>query len=259
MGRLAAVLTDGRTPDDLYSVEGARLYERIAEADDSERTEVLACVARTRGEILELACGGGRLTLPLLALGRPVVGLDLSEEMIRTLRDRYSRLPASRRRATLSGVVGDMSDFDLGRRVGSVVLATTSMLLVDRAGRRRMLACVRRHLAADGRFFVTVPSDAAPPGATSTRLIPLNGGWDGVVVLSDLVAADGRTRTVSALHVRRTADEVLDVASFSSVVQVAGASELDREITDAGFTRVGSTAIDAADAAHGLLLVEYSA
>ncbi len=50
------------------------------------------------GTILDLACGTGRLLLPLLCDGHRVVGLDRTEEMLAAAARRVGRLPTPRRR-----------------------------------------------------------------------------------------------------------------------------------------------------------------
>jgi SAM-dependent methyltransferase len=50
-----------------------------------------------RGTILDLACGSGRLLLPLLRDGHQVVGLDRSEEMLAAAARKLARLPPGRR------------------------------------------------------------------------------------------------------------------------------------------------------------------
>lgn len=255
---LAAMLTDRREPADLYSVEGSRLYERFAEFDDSERRELLRRLSRAEGDILELAAGGGRLALPFLSLGRPVVGIDLSPEMVRILRERYDRLPASRRRVSLSAELADMRDFDLPRQFGAIVLATTSVFLLDADGRQQLFASVRRHLASGGVFLLTVHAAPLLPGATSTRIVPLAGRRPEVVLLSDLIGEDGRTREISALHIARGDDGALDVSSYSSVVFVASEDELDAELSAAGLARVESIEVGGAADAGALRILGYS-
>ena len=112
--------------------------------------------ARARGgPVLELACGTGRLTLPLACDGHDVVGLDASDAM----------LAAARRKATHNGapacfVRGDMREFDLGRRFGLVVISCNSLAhLTEPADLRSCLSAVRRHLAPGGAlaFDVVLP------------------------------------------------------------------------------------------------------
>lgn len=255
---LADILTGGEPTADLYSVEGSRLYERFAEFDDSEQRELLRRLASTDGDILELACGGGRLALPFLSLGRPVVGVDLSAEMIRILQDRYSRLPRSRRRVPLTALVADMRDFDLGRLFGVIVLATTSVFLLDISDRQRLFAAVRRHLAPGGRFFVSVYDVGLQPGAVSSRIVPLAGDDPAVALLSDQVGEDGRTREVSAVQLTRGRDGELKIDAFSSVVFTATKEEIDAELEVAGFTHAESILVGGEDAS-ALRIMGYTA
>jgi ubiquinone/menaquinone biosynthesis C-methylase UbiE len=102
--------------------------------------------------VLELACGTGRVALSLARAGLRVIGLDLSEPMLRI----------ARRKAALSGladrvtfVQGDMQDFALQRRFGTICIpyASFSLLLTARA-QNECLAAVRRHLTAGGRLLM---------------------------------------------------------------------------------------------------------
>ncbi len=94
------------------------------------------------GPVLELACGTGRLTLPLARDGHDVVGLDASDAM----------LAAARRKVTHGGararfVLGDMRDFDLGRHFGLVIVSCNSLAhLTEPDDLRSCLRAVRRHL-----------------------------------------------------------------------------------------------------------------
>ncbi len=127
-------------------------YRRLAE----ERRE------RDGGPILDLACGTGRLMLPLLRDGHAVVGLDRSQAMLVRASRRLSRLsPARRPRALL--LRADIRSFALHRRFGLVISAFHSLQhLVDD---RDLIACfraVRRALVPDGWFaFDLLPPDPA--------------------------------------------------------------------------------------------------
>jgi SAM-dependent methyltransferase len=125
---------------------------------------------RAAGPILELACGTGRLTLPIAQDGHEVVGLDASPAM----------LAAARRKADGQGldvgfVEGDMRDFDLGRRFGLVILSCNSLShLTEPRDLLAALAAVRRHLRPRGLFAFDVvlpdPRDLARCGAGPRRL-----------------------------------------------------------------------------------------
>ncbi|WP_338661198.1 class I SAM-dependent methyltransferase [Pararoseomonas sp. SCSIO 73927] len=102
--------------------------------------------ARRGGAVLELACGTGRLSLPIAEDGHDVVGLDASREM----------LAAAARKAAgtglaLSFVQGDMRDFELRRRFGVIIISCNSLAhLTALEDLRACLTAVRRHLAPGG-------------------------------------------------------------------------------------------------------------
>lgn len=146
-----------RTPseEELSSVyDRADLYDAIVQPGPCEsfyREEA----GRWSGPVLELACGTGRLTLPLAQDRDDVVGLDASPAM----------LAAASRKAAAWGVqasfvLGDMRHFDLERRFGLVIISCNSLgHLTDTADLRACLATVRRHMLPGGvlAFDVALP------------------------------------------------------------------------------------------------------
>jgi SAM-dependent methyltransferase len=108
------------------------------------------------GDVLELACGSGRLTAALLRDGHHVVGLDLSAPMLQRARARLDRMPAAaRRRGHL--IRADMRRFALGRRVPLVVSAFNSFEhLYTRVDLAACLARVREHLTPGGHLVFDV-------------------------------------------------------------------------------------------------------
>ncbi|RWM77505.1 MAG: class I SAM-dependent methyltransferase [Mesorhizobium sp.] len=127
----------------------------------------LAC--STGGPILELACGTGRLTIPLALDGHEVVGLDASYPMIRA-----ARAKADKSRAKVEFVVGDMRRFDLGRSFSMVIVSCNS--LAHLRANEDIVEClsrIARHLVPGGllAFDVVNPNmrDLAQCGNTAER------------------------------------------------------------------------------------------
>jgi SAM-dependent methyltransferase len=99
---------------------------------------------------LELACGTGRLTIPLAEDGVDIVGLDISPQMLelaeRKAQGRHLRVPFVR---------GDVRAFDLGRRFKFIFIPAQSLShLHKRDELESCFACVRQHLAEGGRFLI---------------------------------------------------------------------------------------------------------
>jgi SAM-dependent methyltransferase len=125
------------------------LYDLMAPRDEAlERFYV--DIARERGgRVLDLACGSGRLTIPLAQAGFDVVGADLSSGMLERARD-HARAHA----VEPAFVQLDMRDFDLaGRTFDTIIVAMNSILhlhgLDDFKG---FFASVGRHLSQEGRL-----------------------------------------------------------------------------------------------------------
>lgn len=101
---------------------------------------------RSGGAILELACGTGRLTLPLGRAGHRVVGLDASGPMLVRARSK-----AALEGLRISFVEGDLRDFRLDARFDLVIVSCNSLAhLTTNADLATCLRQVHRHLRPGG-------------------------------------------------------------------------------------------------------------
>jgi SAM-dependent methyltransferase len=114
------------------------------------------------GPVLEVACGTGRVLLPVARAGVPIVGLDLSPGMLDVCRLALAQEPAEvRERVTLHE--GDMRAFDLGRRFPLVMVPFRGFQhLLTTADQRTALQAIRRHVAGDGRFILDLFNPSIP-------------------------------------------------------------------------------------------------
>jgi len=112
--------------------------------------------AGAEGEVLELMCGTGRLSIPLLEAGHRLSCVDYSAEMLavlsQKLRDRG--LHAEVRE-------GDVRELNLGRRFGLILLPFHSFSeILDPGDRALALRRIRQHLAPGGRFVLSLHNPA---------------------------------------------------------------------------------------------------
>ncbi|HEY8087246.1 MAG TPA: class I SAM-dependent methyltransferase [Polyangiaceae bacterium] len=123
-----------------YAPDGSpvELYARLAAGDEPRIIHEAVPAGAT---LLELGCGAGRITHPLVDLGHPVVAVDNSPEMLEYVRGAEK-------------VLADIQSLELGRRFAGVVLASNLVNCVDAATRAAMLACCARHVADDGVVLV---------------------------------------------------------------------------------------------------------
>ncbi len=110
--------------------------------------------AKKGGAALELACGTGRVLIPMAEAGITVVGLDISGEMLKVAEVKIKALDGEvKRRIEL--VQGDMRHFDLGRRFPLIFIAFRSFQnLLTKEDQGLCLECVREHLEPRGRLII---------------------------------------------------------------------------------------------------------
>ena len=151
----------------------------------SGEPEIVHAALPPGASILELGCGTGRVTHPLLALGHPVVAVDDSPAML-----------AHVRAPTVCAQIGDL---DLGRTFDAVLLGSHLINTAVDADRGALLAAARRHLAPSGRLVV----EWHPPSWFDS-VASGQGGWLGEVSvsLSD-VARDGDLLSATVRYAAR--------------------------------------------------------
>jgi SAM-dependent methyltransferase len=105
-----------------------------------------ALAQETGGPVLEIACGTGRVAIPIAGLGLAVTGLDIVPGMLAQARRKSAGLPAR-------WVEGDGRSFDLGEPFGLIYLTGNAfMAFLTRVDQEAVLARVWAHLRDDGLF-----------------------------------------------------------------------------------------------------------
>jgi SAM-dependent methyltransferase len=102
--------------------------------------------------VLELACGTGRITIPIAERGVSVAGLDISEAMLAHARDK-----AARKNLEIEWIAADCRTFTIDRRFKLIFFPFNSFLhLHDLESIEACLGRVREHLADGGRFIIDI-------------------------------------------------------------------------------------------------------
>jgi SAM-dependent methyltransferase len=111
-----------------------------------------------QGAILELGCGSGRLTLPLMRAGHTVVGVDAAAPMVKALAERVRRVQGNAA-ARLSLHVADFRELagkrsPLGTQRFSLIVCPFNAFqhLYERQDVEQFLTGVREHLLPRGRL-----------------------------------------------------------------------------------------------------------
>lgn len=169
------------TDDEATSL--ARYYDLDLADDPGDLDLYLALADRVGDPVFELACGTGRLAVPLAAAGHTVVGLDRDAAMLSRAGERWKAVQAVPAeaggvrdvgtRGSLELVEGDLFSAEIGARHALVLLALNTLLMLGDATRLvRALEVMARHLRPGGLAVV----DVWLPGADDLAL------FDGRVV-----------------------------------------------------------------------------
>jgi SAM-dependent methyltransferase len=166
---------------------GAALYdwecEHVAGRRDQDVDFYAGLVSELGGQAwaLELACGTGRVSVPLAerARGARVVGLDIDHAMLAAARSR-ALAAGSRTRHRVALVRADMRRFALARAFDLVAIPYNSLqLLHDDADVAACVECAAAHLGPGGVLALEVTDygqGGGPDGLGTVRDEPLGAG-----------------------------------------------------------------------------------
>lgn len=130
------------------NLESYRDGERYDIEDPSDvGVEFYSALAREVGSpVLEIACGTGRVAIPVARAGFRVTGVDIAPSMLAQARRKSGDLPVRWVRA-------DAREFDLGERYRLIYITGNSFqAFLTRADQEALLDRVRAHLHPEGLF-----------------------------------------------------------------------------------------------------------
>ncbi|MCP4703704.1 MAG: class I SAM-dependent methyltransferase [candidate division Zixibacteria bacterium] len=134
---------------DIYS--DPVMYDAFSDHTISHKTDIPFFIDKAvelNGPILELACGTGRVTIPMAKAGFDVTGLDMSAPMLN-----YARKKAEDAGLKIKFIEADCREFDLKKQFDLIFMPANSIAHIhDRPSHEALFARVREHLSPDGRF-----------------------------------------------------------------------------------------------------------
>lgn len=173
------------------------VYRRLGVGNEPD---VIEAAVPAGASLLELGCGAGRVTGPLIERGFAVTAVDESAEMLDAVRE---RVPGA------ETVRSPIESLELDRRFDVVMLASYLVHTAEHRTRQAFLETCRRHVRDDGcvliqregeRWHLEVPREREDPGGCTVRIVSADPVGDGVnSVLAEYVFPDLRwTQTFRA-------------------------------------------------------------
>jgi 2-polyprenyl-3-methyl-5-hydroxy-6-metoxy-1,4-benzoquinol methylase len=100
--------------------------------------------------VLELACGTGRLTIPIAEKGIRIAGLDVSEGMLS-----QAKIKANKKGVKIDWIEADCRNFNLKKKFNFIFFSLNSIAhLHDLESAEGCFSCVKKHLSPKGRFVI---------------------------------------------------------------------------------------------------------
>jgi SAM-dependent methyltransferase len=188
----------------------------------------------TRGPVLDLGCGTGRVALDLAERGHEVTGIDPEPDLIRELSGR-----ARERGLRVRAQVADARALALGARFAlAIAPMQVVQLLGGRAGRAAMLAALRLHLEPGAVLAAALadPFEGIPEGELQPPLpdVREEGGW----VYSSMPVAVRIERDATAIdRLRQIVSPGGDLTESMFTIRLdhVSAYALEQEATEAGY------------------------
>jgi SAM-dependent methyltransferase len=150
-----------------------QLYTRLPIGPEPD---IIASAVPAGAHLLELGCGVGRMTHPLLERGFRVTAVDESPEMLEHVRGART-------------VLSPIEDLDLGETFDAVLLASFLVHTGDAEVRRGLLRTCVRHVAEDGcvliqregeDFHTDLPRERVGPSGFTVRIVSSEPVGEGV-------------------------------------------------------------------------------
>ncbi len=149
------------------------LYARLPVGDEPD---IIAAAVPAGAHILELGCGVGRMTHPLLERGFTVTAVDESADMLARVRGART-------------IRSSIEDLDLGEKFDVVMLASFLVHAGDEEVRRGLLRTCARHVADGGCVLIQregpdhhtdVPRERVDPTGFTARIASVEPAGEGV-------------------------------------------------------------------------------
>jgi 2-polyprenyl-3-methyl-5-hydroxy-6-metoxy-1,4-benzoquinol methylase len=181
--------------------------------------QLINAAIEPRSSILELGCGTGRITRPLLALGHTVVAVDESPDMV-------ARVTAtSPGTETICSTIGDLR---LERRFDVVLMMSYLINVADDEERRRLLRTCAYHVRPGGSVVLQqqIPGMLRGPSVLE--------GDNQRFVISDVEELPGNRQAATLTH-------TINGKSWSQriLTQNLTEDELTAQLAEVGLRRAG--------------------
>jgi len=191
------------------------------------------------GKILELACGSGRVLLPLAQEGFELTGVDSSEKMLQIAQQ---RLQEKHLESLCQLVKQDMRTLQLGQKYRLAIIALGSFgHITTRKDQQSTLAAVRAHLSSGATLILDISnSDARYMEGLSGQVLhqgtwPMPDGYYATHFVSPAASAEKHLLELTHFYERHQQGGAVERTVITTQLYLFERSELELLLERAGF------------------------
>lgn len=171
----------------------------------------LALAKSSKSKVLDIGCGTGRIMGPMLESDVEIVGMDLSEDMLKIAREKLQ--PISREVVLLQG---DMRDFEIPEQFSLILIPYYSMIyMYSDEDRKKVFQCVYKHLEPGGKFAFDFDAAVETPGVSKPwlSLQDLDGNTGEITLqTAQMKVTEENLRLMNILYYTHKKDETIITA-----------------------------------------------
>lgn len=133
----------------------ADIYDYYTNVDFDIEFYKKLCEGHTK--ILELMCGTGRVSIPLINKGYPLTCVDYSEEMLGVFRSKIGKSEETNEPENVKIVCQDVCELDLEEQFDLIIIPSNSISEITNSNKRRQaFKKIYEHLTPNGIFFCSL-------------------------------------------------------------------------------------------------------
>lgn len=149
------------------------------------------------GKVLEMACGTGRITIPLKKAGVDVIGLDQADAMIKIAKQKTAK-----EKLQIPYVVGDAVTYRAKYTFSNIIIPYNSLSLIPETKLRKLFFNIKNQLTPDGHFIFDINRKSADIRNNKIK----NLSWSEPVYIKEVDSTFRRKiqiKTIPNLHLNR--------------------------------------------------------
>lgn len=135
-----------------YEGEFSEFYDNITKSSSYDIEYYISQACVVGNNILELACGTGRVGIPLAKKGFNVTGIDISKDMLSLYKSKIAR-EAKRIRNRIKLIEADITNIVLEEKYDLIILPVVTICLFEKELIKKIFSFVKNHLKPNGRFI----------------------------------------------------------------------------------------------------------